>query len=176
MYNESYGDYIATRFMWEAYKRYMKIEEKIQMIIQYKDEINTLIHNEYHELAKKYDLSLEQFHLLIELDELMLEIDDVCKAPTVGQIAKNINNSQNTVSERITRLENKELVSRIRDINDKRITRVNLTDKGRLLLQEIEKEASSKYLFNSISSMEELDINNLMNGLQKLVEQMSVFK
>ncbi|MFT8350586.1 MarR family winged helix-turn-helix transcriptional regulator [Clostridium saccharoperbutylacetonicum] len=151
----------------------MEKEKKIQKIIQYKEEINTLIHNKYHELAKKYELSLEQFHLLIELDELMIDITDEFKAPTVGQIAKNINNSQNTVSERITRLENKALVKRIRDVSDKRISRVVLTEKGRAVLELIEKEASSKYLFNSIFNMDEIDINNLLNSLQKLVQEMN---
>ncbi|WP_238915358.1 MarR family transcriptional regulator [Clostridium sp. YIM B02555] len=151
----------------------MEKEKKIQKIIQYKEEINTLIHNKYHELAKKYELSLEQFHLLIELDELMIDIADEFKAPTVGQIAKNINNSQNTVSERITRLENKALVKRIRDVSDKRISRVVLTEKGRAVLEAIEKEASSKYLFNSIFNMDEIDINNLLNSLQKLVQEMN---
>lgn len=154
----------------------MKIELKIQKIIQLKDEVDTLIHKKYHKLAKKYGLSLEQYHLLLELDELMFDIDDEFKAPTVGQIAKNINNSQNTVSERITRLENKGLVNRKKDINDKRISRVVLTDKGRELLEAIENEASSKYLFSSISNMEEIDINNLFISLEKLVEQMNVIK
>lgn len=154
----------------------MKREDKVQMIIQLKEEINELIHEKYHELAKKYDLSLEQFHLLIELEELMLDVDNEFKAPTVGQIAKNINNSQNTVSERITRLENKGLVNRIKDIDDKRISRVILTDKGRKLIESIENEASSKYLFNSISSMEDIYIDSLLKNLEKLVEQMNIIK
>ncbi|WP_271808372.1 MarR family transcriptional regulator [Clostridium beijerinckii] len=154
----------------------MKREDKVQMIIQLKEEINELIHKKYHELAKKYDLSLEQFHLLIELEELMLDVDNEFKAPTVGQIAKNINNSQNTVSERITRLENKGLVNRIKDIDDKRISRVILTDKGRKLIESIENEASSKYLFNSISSMEDIYIDSLLKNLEKLVEQMNIIK
>ncbi|WP_270567941.1 MarR family transcriptional regulator [Clostridium beijerinckii] len=154
----------------------MKREDKVQMIIQLKEEINELIHEKYHELAKKYDLSLEQFHLLIELEELMLDVNNEFKAPTVGQIAKNINNSQNTVSERITRLENKGLVNRIKDIDDKRISRVILTDKGRKLIESIENEASSKYLFNSISSMEDIYIDSLLKNLEKLVEQMNIIK
>lgn len=156
----------------------MSKEDKIQMIIQFKEQIDALIHNKYHELAKKYDLSLEQFHLLIELDELMLDINDEykAKAPTVGEIAKNINNSQNTVSERITRLENKGLVNRIKDSKDRRISRVVLTDKGRNLLGSVENEASGKYLFNAVSAMKEIYVDNLLEGLEKLVEQMNVRK
>lgn len=154
----------------------MSKEDKIQMIIQFKEQIDTLIHNKYHKLAKKYDLSLEQFHLLIELDELMLDINDEHKAPTIGEIAKNINNSQNTVSERITRLENKGLVNRIKDSKDRRISRVALTDKGKNLLESVENEASGKYLFNAVSEMEDIYVDNLLGGLEKLVEQMNVRK
>lgn len=152
----------------------MEREEKIQKIIYYKDEIDTLIHKKYHTLAQQYDLSLEQFHLLIELDELMLDVTDEGTAPTVGQIAKNINNSQNTVSERITRLENKGLVKRIKDSSDRRISRVVLTEEGRKLINTLDKQASSKFLYSSISNMEDKDINNLLKCLEKLVQQMNV--
>lgn len=152
----------------------MNREEKIQRIIDYKNEIDKLIHNKYHELAKKYDLSLEQFHLLIELDELMIDINDEYKAPTVGEIAKNINNSQNTVSERITRLENKGLVKRIKDSNDRRISRVVLSDEGENLVKLIDKQASGRFLFNSISNMEDLDIDNFVKCLEILIKQMNI--
>lgn len=152
----------------------MNREEKIQRIIDYKNEIDTLIHQKYHDLAKESDLSLEQFHLLIELDELILDISDEYKAPSVGEIAKNINNSQNTVSERITRLENKGLVKRIKDSNDKRISRVVLTDKGRNLIESIHKQASSRFLFNSLYNMEDVHITNLLKSLENLIKQMNI--
>jgi DNA-binding MarR family transcriptional regulator len=147
-------------------------QEKIEMIIHYKNEIDALIHRKYHELAQKYNLSLEQFHLLITLDDLLLNVNDTVKAPTVGEIAKNVDNSQNTVSEKITRLENKELVMRIRDNYDKRVSRVVLTEKGRELIDSIDKQANSKFLFNSISSMDKEDINDFLNCLEKLIKQM----
>jgi MarR family transcriptional regulator, organic hydroperoxide resistance regulator len=149
-------------------------KEKIQMIIEYRDEIDKIIHKEYHELAQKYDLTLEQYHLMLELDELMLDVDDGIKAPTVGQIAKNISNSQNTVSERITRLENKGYVMRIKDKDDRRISRVVLTEEGKMLLDSIDKQANSRFLADSISNMEEGDIDTLMECLRKLIDQMKV--
>ncbi|PJI08761.1 MULTISPECIES: MarR family winged helix-turn-helix transcriptional regulator [Clostridium] len=151
----------------------MSREDKIKNIIKCRDKINSLIHEKYHSLTKKYDLSLEQFHLLIELDELMLDVEDSKAAPTVGEIAKNINNSQNTVSERITRLENKGLVERKRDKQDRRISRVYLTDKGRELIEEMDKEANSKFLFDSLGCMEDKDIDNLLNCLNILIKQMN---
>lgn len=152
----------------------MKKEEKIQKIIDLKDGIDELIHTRYHELAQKYDLSLEQYHLLIELDELMLDVNDEIQAPTIGQIAKNINNSQNTVSERVTRLENKGLVSRIKDSSDRRISRVVLTDEGRSLINQIDMQASSKFLFYSLSKMKDGDVDQLFHGLGELHKQMAL--
>lgn len=150
----------------------MDKKERIQKIIQYKDEIDNLMHNQYHELAKSHNLTVEQYNLLVELDELMLDVFDESNAPTVGQLAKNINNCQNTVSERVSRLENKGLVKRIKDANDKRISRVYLTENGRNVIASIQKQASSKFLFNSIASMEDEEIRNLMDSLGKLADKM----
>jgi len=154
----------------------MNKEDKIRKIIEYKDEIDILIHQNYHKLARENGLSLEQFHLLIELDELMLDIHDNNQAPTVGELAKNINNAQNTVSERITRLENKGLVKRIKDCSDRRISRVILTDEGRSLIEQIEKQARGRFLQNCLSNMEDADIDNLERCLKKLVDQMNAIK
>lgn len=151
----------------------MNKEEKIEMIVQYKNDIDALIHKKYHELAQKYDLSLEQFHLLIELDDLMLHVNDEEKAPTIGEIARNVDNSHNTMSEKITRLENKGLVKRIKDKNDKRISRVCLTENGRNLIDLIDKQASSKFLYNSILNMEERDIDDFLKCLEKLKNHMN---
>ena len=82
-----------------------------------------------------------------------MDIDDENKAPTVGEIAKNISNSQNTVPERITRLENKGFVKRVKNSYDRRISRVVLTEEGRNLINLICKEANSKFLFNSIITL-----------------------
>lgn len=152
----------------------MSKEEKIQKIIQYKKDIDSFIHKKHHQLAQKYDLSLEQYHLLVELDELMLEVNDEYVAPTVGEIAKSVNNSQNTVSEKITRLENRGLVKRIKDSKDKRISRVVLTEEGRDYINSISRQANNRFLFDSISSMEEKCIDNLLESLKELLKHMEV--
>jgi DNA-binding MarR family transcriptional regulator len=147
-------------------------DEKAIEIIQSKMEIDELIRRKHHELAQQYGLSLEQFHLLIELEELMLDVDNESSAPTIGEIASSINNSQNTVSEKITRLENKKLVTRTRDLKDRRISRIVLTDEGRSLIEAISAQANNRFLFDSISKMEDADIEDLLEGLTKLLQQM----
>lgn len=146
--------------------------DKAQKVIKLRSEVDGLIHGRYHKLAKKYNLSLEQFHLLIELDELALNLNDEMSAPTIGDIAKNINNSQNTVSEKVNRLEKKGLVKRVKSDEDRRVSRVVLTDEGRKLINDISEEASGKFLLESILDLEESDIDNLLNGLEKLYKKM----
>lgn len=150
----------------------MNKDENIKKIIECKDKVDKLIHMKYHKLAEEYNLTLEQFHLLIEMDELMLDVDEKLVAPTVGELAKNINNSQNTVSERITRLENKGLVERKRDSSDKRISRVYLTEEGRKLIKELDKEASSNFLHDALWNMEDEEINLFLNCFLKLTNKM----
>ncbi len=148
-------------------------DEKIYMIIQTKMEIDKLIQRKHHELAQQYGLRLEQFHLLIELDELMLDVGSESSAPTVGEIASSIDNSQNTVSEKITRLENKGLVTRIKDEKDRRISRIVLTDEGRSLIAAISNQANNRFLFDSISKLGDRDIDDFLECLKKLVDQMT---
>lgn len=150
----------------------MNKSDKVKSIIDYRRSIEEFIHGRYHKLAEKYNLSLEQFHLLIELDELVLTINDEATAPTIGDIARSIKNSQNTVSEKVTRLENKGLVERVKDNKDRRISRVVLTEQGRKLINKLSSEASSEFLFDSISGLNDDTIDNLLNGLKDLYEKM----
>lgn len=154
----------------------MNKSDKVKSIINYRRSIEEFIHGRYHKLAEKYNLSLEQFHLLIELDELVLTINDEATAPTIGDIARSIKNSQNTVSEKVTRLENKGLVERVKDNKDRRISRVVLTEQGRKLINKLSSEASSEFLFDSISGLNDDTIDNLLNGLKDLYEKMSPAK
>lgn len=146
--------------------------DKAKKVIKLRSAVDELIHGRYHKLAKKYNLSLEQFHLLIELDELALNFSDEMSAPTIGDIAKNINNSQNTVSEKVNRLEKKGLVKRVKSEKDRRVSRVVLTDEGRKLINDISEEASGRFLLDSILNLDESDIDNLLNGLEKLYKKM----
>lgn len=71
-------------------------------------QINRRVTSKHHEIALKYGLTLEQFHLMIEMDELELDvISDEALPPTIGEIAADLGNAPHTLSERIKRLEKK---------------------------------------------------------------------
>lgn len=150
----------------------MKKEDKIREIIKYKDSIDKCVHLKFHELVQKHGLRVEQFHLLLRLDRLMSETDNENKVPTVTEIASKFNNSQNTMSERITRLENKGLVKREKDSIDKRISRVALTKEGKKLIDSISNEAESQFVVNSISKLEDKEIDTLSELLKKVLKCM----
>lgn len=150
----------------------MRKKEIIDSILENKKRAEMIIHENYHLLAQKYDLSLDQFHLLLELDELMLDIKSDTEAPTIGTIAKNVNVSQNTVSERITRLQKKGFVQRIMDNKDRRISHVVLTDKGNELLKAIDKEAETDFTYTALSKMTNDELSQFLKCYQKLITNM----
>jgi len=77
--------------------------------------LNRQIHLKHHEIAQSHGLTLEQFHLLMELDELELDmISDDLLPPTIGELAADIGNAPHTLSGRIKRLEKKGLIKKYR--------------------------------------------------------------
>ena len=136
-------------------------------------QVERIIHLKHHEIAKKYGLTMEQFHLLIELDELELDIiSEKALPPTIGEIAADIGNAPHTLSGRIKRLEKKGLVKKIRDEKDLRINRVIFTQKGRDLIDTIKKESGDEFVQKAVK-MDKKTLNDLLNGLKELTQSLS---
>lgn len=148
----------------------------LQLIVDKKNDIDVLVHRKYHELAQNSGLSIEQYHLLLELDDLTSGNQEICDAPTIGHMARNINQSQNTVSEKLTRLENKGLLFRVKDPKDKRISRVLLSDSGKALIASIDTQANSRFLVNALSEMKTEEASELLRLLNILEEHMKTTK
>jgi DNA-binding MarR family transcriptional regulator len=144
-------------------------KQKMRSILESKSKIDALIHQQHHRQAQRHGLSLEQFHLLIEMDELMLDIPADDAGLAIGRIASHTGNAQNTISERITRLEEKNLVQRIRDANDRRISRVTITEKGREMIDTISKEASSSLCQNALEVLVDDEVDQLQDLLKKIL-------
>jgi DNA-binding MarR family transcriptional regulator len=149
------------------------LEQKKQIICDYKDRIDTLIHDQYHVQAQRLGLSLEQFHLLIEMDELMLDVPaDQPSGLSIGRIAEHVGNAQNTISERVTRLEDKGLVRRVRDTADRRINRVSITEEGQNMLQEISSQASISFLKEAMDALDDDEVDQLLVILEKVLRNL----
>lgn len=102
---------------------------------------------------------------------IMLEID---KAPGINssQVAKNVNLSAATVTNILDRLENKSLVSRVRDTQDKRKVGLFLTDAGKALLLNAP-QALQEHFINKFSSLAQWEQSQLLSSMERLSEMMN---
>jgi len=148
------------------------MSEKRYTLVDYKNKIDALIHQQYHVQAQKYGLSLEQYHLLIELDELMLDVPAEDPGVSIGKIAQHIGNAQNTISERISRLEDKGLLQRVRDVKDRRVSRVCITGEGQKIIDAIEQEAARFSLVNAVETLEDEEVDQMLAILKKILLHM----
>jgi MarR family transcriptional regulator, organic hydroperoxide resistance regulator len=148
-------------------------ECKALKIIENWDSINKIMELRWHAIAQQSNLSLEQFHLLIELDELEINVSNETQLPTVGEIANNIGNAPNTLSERIKRLEKKGLVEKIKDKSDLRVSRVALTKEGRRFIESIQSQVGKNLLNNVLEKMDDESLDNLLKNLDQLLNLLS---
>ncbi len=139
--------------------RYDKSEE-ISKYIRYTSDI---IHEEGHKIACEHGLTFDQYHLL-------LYIKHCPTPPSIREISEKFNRAQNTISEKITRLEDKDLVRREQDTKDRRIIRVIILDEGIRLIHDIRKERTERVAFKAIDDMDEESVNQLLSGLIKFYE------
>lgn len=93
--------------------------------------------------------------------------------PTIGQVANDIGNTPHTLSERIKRLEKKDLVKKIRDDTDLRVIRIMLSSDGQKLIDQIKDEASNIFIYNALKKMDQKSLDNLLTGLKLLNHELS---
>lgn len=139
----------------------MELIQASEAVSRYLWQCNNIIHKKGHIIAKEYGLTYDQFHML-----LYLKHSD--KPPTINDISSKLNRAQNTISEKVTRLEEKGLAKRIGDENDRRITRVLVTEAGIELVKTIKKERRNRATYTALSKMDEAEVKNLLLSLEKL--------
>ena len=101
---------------------------------------------------------------------IMLEID---KASGVNssQVAKNVNLSAATVTNIIDRLENKNLVSRVRNTQDKRKVGLYLTENGQALLLKAPQPLQENFIEN-FANLAQWEQSQLLSSMERLAGMM----
>lgn len=143
----------------------MDISETTEEIVRNVRLISKIIHIRRHEIAQSNNLTLDQFHTLIYLKNIEIP-------PTIGEIASETNKAQNTISERISRLEEKGLVERIKDKHDRRVSRVVLTQVGAELINSINYKASNELVKKALIDIEAEVVDSMVFGLGKLAKNL----
>ncbi|NLV77660.1 MAG: winged helix DNA-binding protein [Tissierellia bacterium] len=143
----------------------MELQKKSESVSYYIRECSSIIHHKGHQIAQEYGLTYDQYHMLI-----YLELSE--RPPTINDISSKFNRAQNTISEKVSRLEEKGLVERCGDTNDRRITRVCITEKGSKLIHTIREERSNRVTYRALGKMRHEDVDNLLNNLFKLYDNL----
>lgn len=102
---------------------------------------------------------------------IMQEID---KASGVNssQVAKNVNLSAATVTNIIDRLESKQLVSRVRNTEDKRKVSLYLTDSGKAILLNAPQPLQEHFIEN-FSNLAQWEQSQLLSSVERLADMMN---
>lgn len=139
----------------------MELQQASETISKYIWDCSNIIHAKGHNIAKEHGLTYDQYHLLIYLKNSK-------EPPTINEISNILNRAQNTISEKVTRLEEKGLVKRVDDEKDRRITRVLVTEEGLKLVEAIKKERNNRATYMALLKMEDIEVRNLLFTLEKL--------
>ncbi|WP_299266690.1 MarR family transcriptional regulator [uncultured Psychrosphaera sp.] len=102
---------------------------------------------------------------------IMLEIDKVSGINS-SQVAKNINLSPATITNILDRLENKELVLRIRNTEDKRKVGLYLTENGKALLLKAP-QALQEHFIDNYSNLAPWEQSQMLSSMERLAEMMN---
>lgn len=113
----------------------------------------------FNPICMRYGLTTLQVRVLVEVHKQ--------ESHTIGSLAQCINMAGTNISTMCKRLEKLELLERMRDPNDERVVKVDLTEKGRNIVIEIDKELNERILM-LIKDEPEEELENIIEGLQKL--------
>ena len=102
---------------------------------------------------------------------IMLEIDKVAGVNS-SQVAKSVNLSAATVTNILDRLENKNLISRIRNTQDKRKVGLYLTENGKTLLLNAPQPLQEHFIEN-YSNLAQWEQSQLLSSIERLADMMN---
>jgi DNA-binding MarR family transcriptional regulator len=115
------------------------------------------------QLNKTSGLTSPQLLILLEIDK--------DAGMNSSQVAKNVNLSAATVTNILDRLENKCLVSRMRNTQDKRKVSLYLTEDGKALLLKAP-QALQEHFIENFANLAEWEQSQLLSSMERLAEMM----
>lgn len=126
--------------------------------------------NLYRAMATSRDAFLAQFNLSRSQMELLLSLKQGPR--TTSALAKEFSISASAVSQMIDQLIEKDLVERIHDLSDRRVTNIQLSEHGKKLFKDINKKYFEhvEQRFETVSVKE---IENLLTTVNKITDTIS---
>jgi MarR family transcriptional regulator, organic hydroperoxide resistance regulator len=137
----------------------MDVHDFTKMFWDYSKKINDHIQFAFQPIFDQYGITLLQARILIEIYGHGKH--------TIGSLANSINMAGTNISTMCKKLENLELLSRVRDSQDERIVNVVLTLKGQQIVESFNREVLEKV--SKYMKMEpQQNLQDILKGLQEL--------
>ena len=118
-------------------------------------------------LKKQSDLTHLQFHILEELFHTKTGI-------SMTQLAKSINISKQQLTPLVNKLEEKDYVIKMQDVNDRRYVKLMLTEKGKNIVIKCWEDIQC-LLYNRISHLSEdelIDLDYAINKILRIINKL----
>lgn len=138
----------------------IKVEKRLRYI-------SGMIKQNGRKILHNYPITSPQFVAL----QWLLEEGDL----TIGELSNKISLAFSTTTDLVDRMEKNELVKRTRDQKDRRVVRIQLLDKGKVIIHEVI-EKRQEYLeevLEEFSEEEAATLNELLDLLYKQMKQVN---
>ncbi len=126
--------------------------------------IASIIKEQGRKILKNYTITPPQFSAL----QWLLEHGDM----TIGDLSNRMFLAFSTTTDLVDRMENSELVKRVRDEKDRRVIRVHLLPEGMRIIEEVIQKRQ-EYLQDVLVNYDEQEIQQFSGLLAKLHEEMT---
>jgi len=122
-------------------------------------------HDYSHEVSKKYGITDQQLWVIkaVSLDGKL----------SLGELGKRMYLQPSTITGLIDLLEEKKYLARVRDREDRRVVKVQLTPKGQQLAKKAPNPAQWKMIYG-LTKLKRHELNAIFNSIQELLESMEV--
>lgn len=138
--------------------------EYVKAVEYYLRHISWIVKKRGREILSDFDITPPQFYALL----ILVFHGNL----TMGELCRRLYLASSTVTDLIDRMEKSGLVSRERDVEDRRVIRIKVLDKGQQLV-DVVMEARLKYLSTVLSGIDEDKRKNLVEALQSLHQVMT---
>jgi MarR family transcriptional regulator, organic hydroperoxide resistance regulator len=137
----------------------MDVHDFTKMFWDYSKKINDHIHFAFQPIFNQHGITLLQARILVEIYGQGQH--------TIGSLANSINMAGTNISTMCKKLENMELVRRVRDSKDERIVNVVLTLKGEDIVESFNEEVIERVsIYMKLEP--ERNLQDIIKGLQEL--------
>ncbi len=145
----------------------MKLQEKFEDIAnieRYLRKIDYIIRRKGRVILADFNITAPQFTAL----QILINQGTM----TIGELSQKMSLACSTITDLIDRMEKSELVIRKKDDKDKRVVRIEVLNKGHIILEKVLSERI-EFLSGKLTNFSDEEKNNLNIGLKDLYEAMN---